>query len=106
MSFLEENLLHKVVYSVAVLEYENTAIDLEDGTSLFASNPVTYSNMSRVPGRAIERVVFEAKKSFQLFLEGGEWISISLKGEDYTGPEAFQYTGIDGKMIIVRGDDD
>jgi len=66
MGFLEENLLHKVVHSIVVLEYEDTGITLEDGSGLTAFNPVTYSNMSRVPGRAIERVVFEAKKVFSI----------------------------------------
>lgn len=98
---------------VFVLDYHQLQFD---GPGFTILNPITVtSNGSSVPegddqfrnrlcdqiAKIVKRVDYKENDSLVIEFEDGSIISISLKAEDYCGPEAIIFYGVDNQSVVV-----
>jgi hypothetical protein len=55
-------------------------------------------------GRIVKQVSFVQPEAITITFEDQSSISISLKRNDYRGPEAAHFLGRDGRLMVIRAD--
>jgi hypothetical protein len=84
-----------------VFAAEDTVTLVFDGCTLAFYNPHrTTRPIPSLVGLTVNRVAFTSGVELKVCFRGGDEAAVSLKGADYTGPEAFCATFQDGEIVV------
>ena len=99
MEKFNNKLIDKKIISVKSIE-DGILINLGDGSKLNLYNEVYNLDIDCINGKKIVDQLISSD-NFTLVLDNGYKISMSLKHEDYLGPEALVYRGIHNEIVVI-----
>jgi len=88
-----------VINALTRMEVDANGMALRDGHDQFRNL------ICEQIGKVVTGVALLQREVFTIAFEDQSLIKISLRWEDYRGPEAMTLFGPDGSMVVVRADD-
>jgi hypothetical protein len=78
---------------------DGLGLRFHNGSSLAIWNPANFDHSADLVGRRVE-MVQEAQSQFVMSLDDGRELTVDLRDEAFSGPEAMMLTGPNNEIIV------